>query len=476
MRTWIQLLWPWLLAQALAAQPLTLTEVIQRTIQHHPKMRGVALVRQLAEAKVTEKEGAFDPSLVAASEYLRYQSPTAPGKAKLADDQLLGVQIQDVAGWKLMTGYRRNQGQTKAPDSLTGEGGEFFVEFKLPLLRGLNVNEKQTALEQARAGLSLAEALNKVVRLDTLLAASTAYWDWCAACTEWSLLQRNLRLAEVRAGQVSQRVAAGDLPRVNEIEAGQELQRRLEAVAKAERGVQKSVFKLALYLWNSDGEAASLPRPEQAVLTFPEEMMAALGPSACPVAEPAGLARGELQEAELQSLQQRPELSQIAFQREIVDLDRKLAENDRLPALDLTLGPGLDMGYQSIGLTYKVGLQLTVPLANRSADGRLRAARLKSDKLDLDQVLEIQRILNEVRDSASQLEASQNRLVPALESLRLALKLEEAERLKFRLGDSTLFLVNQRERNTVSEALKIVEIFRDGLKARAILEASAGRL
>jgi outer membrane protein TolC len=465
----------WLLAAGAGAQPLLLERVIQMASQQHPKMRGVELIRQLAEAKVTEKEGAFDPALLLGSEYLRYNSPSAPGKPKLADDHLLGVQIQDVAGWKLMTGYRLNRGEVKSPDSLTGQGGEFFLEFKLPVLRGLGTNEKQTALEQAKVGRQLAEGLARVVRLEVLLTASTAYWDWCAACTDMLLIERNLKLAEVRAGQVEARIQAGDLPRIDGVEAQQEVERRRETLEKARRNVQKSLFKLSLYLWNSQGQAESLPGADQAVLLFPHD----LGEQILPGVKPPRVDLAttvDLGQAELQALQMRPELRQIQFEKEIVALDGRLAENDRLPALDLTLGPGLDMGAKSIGLSYKVGVQLTIPLATRNADGRIQGARIKSDKLELDQVLEIQRILSEVRDAASLVEASQARALPALRSLQLALQLEEAERIRFGLGDSTVFLVNQRERASLSEAQKLVEIWSDGLKGKALLEAAVGRL
>lgn len=178
----------------------------------------------------------------------------------------------------------------------------------------------------------------------------------------------------------------------------------------------------------------------------------------------------------MESLSQRPELREIEFQKDAVELDRSLAENDRLPVLDLSLGPGLDTGRQGIGLTYKVGLQLVIPLANRSADGRLLGARWKSEKLNLDQVLEVQRILTEVRDAASVIAASRARLTPALDSLKLALQLEEAERLKYSLGDSTLFLVNQRERASLVEAQKLSEIWTEAQKGYSLLEAACGRL
>jgi outer membrane protein TolC len=474
MKKWILALW---LSSAAWGETLTLDHLLSRVVEHHPKLRGARLLRSIAEAKVTEKEGAFDPSLLLGTEYLRYQSPTGPGKAKFADDHLAAVQVQDIAGWKLITGYRRNRGDVKSPDNLTGEGGEFFLEFKLPLLRGLGINEKQTALAQAEVGRQIAEALATATRLEVLMVAAVAYWDWCAACTEFVLLQRNLALAEERAQQVEKRVSAGELPRIDAVEARQEVERRKESLAKSQRNIEKNLYKLAVYLWNSQGEADQLPTPAEAVLTFPGELAEPiLGPAPQPRAASARWDPSQAGKTELDALSLRPELSNLRFQRDIIELDRKLAENDRMPALDLTLGPGLDTGFKNIGLTYKVGLQLTVPLATRGPDGRMLGARLKNDKLELEQVLEIQRILSEVRDAQSMVRQAEQRQVPALESLRLALELEKAERVKFSLGDSTLFLVNQRERNTMSEALKVVEIWADGLKGQVMLEASAGRL
>ncbi len=456
------------------ASPLTLDDVILRASQHHPKMRGARLLHDMARAKITEKEGAFDPNFFATTEFLRYNSSGLP---RVSDEHDMGVQIQDISGWKLVSGYRRHQGSVKSPSSLTGEGGEFFIEFKMPLLRGLDVNPKQTQLEQAKLGLQLADALAQLTRLEVLLVASLAYWDWCGACTELSLLERNVRLAEERLAQVAVRVKSGELPRIDEVEANQEVQRRLEAVEKSRRNVQKALFKLSVYLWNSDGQSAPMPDSDQAVLTFPQELSQELrGLPLETYASRATWDPQDLAKAELDCIKQRPELREIEFEQRFVALDKALAENDLLPILDMTFGPGWDAGFKSVGATYKVGLQLTIPLANRSADGRIAAAQLKSTKLSLDQVLEIQRILAEVRDAASLVSASEARLRPALESVKLALQLEKAERLKFAVGDSTLFLVNQRERATMSEAVKLIEIWTDGLKGKALLEAASGRL
>ena len=466
------------LAQPGWGDKLHLSDVLRELESFHPKMRAAQLLPRLAAAKVLEKEGAFDPQLFLEQEWLRYQSPTAPGKAKFANDNVLGLEIQDLDGWKLRSGYRLNRGDVKSPDSLTGQGGELFVEFKMPLLRKWQVNEKRTALEQARVATRLAEGAAQLIRLELFMTTSLAYWEWCAACTNMRLTERNWKLASERAEQVEKRSKAGDLAPIDSIEARQEAVRRWEGVLKARRDAQKAALKLSLYRWLKDFRSADPPAFELAITLLPSE----LGPSLLGSAEgeecvpPSQTPKAEdLARWELESLQNRPELGQIEFEKTIISLDKSLAENDRLPILDLTLSPGLDLGSKSIGVTYKAGLQLTIPLATRGPDGRLQAASLKSDKLELDQALEVRRIVTEVRDAFSLVELGHARAETALQSLRLAQKLEEAERIKFQFGDSTLFLVNQRERATLTEAQKVIETLLDYERGLVMAQAAKGR-
>lgn len=439
-----------LTASPAVAGVLTLEEVLRRVESRHPKIRGASLMREVASQKVVEKEGAFDPSLVFDSDALRYNSS---GSAKSSFTNDLAFRQTSPSGLSFAGGVRMHRGSVKSPQSVTGEGGEYFLEFKLPLLRGLGVNEKSTAVEQARVGVSLADAEFRRVRLETLADASFAYWDWAGALQAVDLYRANLELATERADIVRVRAEAGDLPRIDVVEAEAEVARRREALALAERKLQQSGLKLAYYLFEEDpsGAAEVLPQPRQ------------LEPQEVPLQE-------------LSALEKRPELALVRFSKELVRLDAALAENDRLPLLDLVMGPGYDAGLQGIGATVKAGLILTVPLATRGPDGRLEAARLKSEKLDLETALEVRRVLLEVRDAASALEAERQRYLALQEGLDLARRLEEAERLRFELGDSTLFLVNQRERATLEASLKVLEAQAGFARAEAAFRAAGGSL
>lgn len=423
--------------------PLTLNDVLRLVERNHPKLVGVHIERQIASAKRLEQQGAFDPRVFFGSDYLRYNSTTTRGR--IAETQLsdAGFEFLTRSGIKVAGGTRYNLGRVKSPLSSTGDSGEYFVEVKIPLLRGWRINEKAVAEKQALLGEPLAEAEYQITRLDLIWKAANSYWDWVASERKLKVAKDLLALAEFRAKAVRDRLNAGDLPAIDAAEADLEVQRRQGGVVKADRDLQKNAFKLSLYLWTDDGRQSFSPEPAQVPAVW---------------REPQLFTDTQAVEAEKFALERRPELRAINFNREITQLDLDLARNDRRPQLELTLSPGRDTGFGAIGNTFKGGLNFTLPLRQRAADGRIGAVAFKLQKFDLDQRFERQRITTEVYDAYSAILTSYERYRAAAQEVALAQRLEEGEREKFRLGDSTLFLVNQRERATAEARNKLIEI------------------
>ncbi len=447
--------------QGTPSKRLTLPEVLAQVEENHPKLRGAQLVNQIASAKVLEKRGAFDPSVGLASTYQSYNSSSSPGKESDYFSNSATVFRTDPSGIKWEAGWINNQGSVKSPASSTGDAGEFFVGASVPLLRGLNINEKSVGLRQAEVVQERVTFDYKRLRLAVLLDAGSAYYNWVTSVVQREIVQENLVLAQQRAKQVAIMIEAGDRPRIDQVEADREVQKRQESLLKADRIIQKSAIKLALYLWNSEGEAQDIP---------PED----LAPRSLPESQQVDDVR--IASLQVEALDLRPELRTLRLDTSIVELDRDLAKNLRLPQLDLKLRPGADLGNNGVGLTFKAGLELVIPLATRTADGKERAASIKLEKLSLDQVEMVRRILLQVQDAAGEVEATRARLERALEVYRLNRELEEAERLKFQLGDSSLFLVNSRERSTVEAALSVLAIRNEQAQAVLLLETVSGAL
>ncbi len=438
--------------------PLLLSDVLRIVEQNHPKLIGASVQRQIASAKRLEKQGAFDPVVSFGSDYLQYNSTTTRGKAATTNATGGGVEFLTRSGVKVGIGTRFNLGRVKSPLSSTGDSGEYFVEFKVPLLRGWRINEKTAAERQALLGEPLAEAEYEVTRLDLLLTAATAYWDWVAAKQKLVVARDLLELADFRAQAVADRVKAGDLPAIDQAEAEAEVFNRREAFTKAERNLQKSAFKLSLYLWTADGRNAYSPEPEQA----PDSFNA-----------PVRFTDTQAVEGEKLALERRPELRALGLNQQITQVDLDLARNQRRPAIELSFSPGRDTGFGAIGNTFKGGIDFTLPLRQRTVDGRIGAASFKLTKLELDLRNERQKISTQVFDAVSAINTSYERYRAARQAVELNERVEAGEREKFRLGDSTLFIVNQRERATAQARLKLIEIQTEYEQAVAAFRTAA---
>ncbi len=421
---------------------LTLREVIERVEKFHPKLQSVRVERQAADAKLLEKQGAFDPVVNFNSEILRYNSTTERGKLGAAYQNDVSVEWATRSGIKYFAGARYNFGQVKSPNSFTGTGGEYFAGVALPMLRNRGINAKAIAETSARINTEIADTNTGETRLDLIEKAANDYWKWTANKQKLDISRDLFELSKQRAEQVRGRVAAGDLPPIDQTEANQEIQRRMGALVQAERSLQEAALKLSLSLWTPEGDTI-VPVAAQAPARF---------------SEPLELSDSIIADGIARAIAARPELQRVELNVRVAELDSRLARNNRRPALDLYVAPGRDTGAFAVGTTMKFGATVALPLRTREADGQLAGAELKLQKLRLETQIERARISTEVRDQASAANALHNRYLLALQELELARALEIGERTRYELGDSTLFLVNQRERHAAEAAAKIVDI------------------
>ena len=422
--------------------PLALNSFLQLVDRYYPKLNGIRVERDIADAKEQEKRGAFDPVFSSGTDWIGFNSSSSRGKRSNTQMTETVVELLDRSGIKLSGGQRFGFGSVKSPFSSTGDLGELFLSAKVPLIRDLGINPKSVAERQARFGQSLADQVVREFRFLTFNDAGSAYWQWVGAGVKLKIAQDLLRVAEQRLVFITTQFEEGIRPKIDVAEARAEVFRRKGSLEKSERDLQKAELKLSLYLWSEDGRPLGIPQ-RTALATLPEQS--------------AALSDEAIQNGIDLALQNRPELSAITVSREIVDLDLALARNERKPALDFAFGPGYDFGADGIGSTYKVGLFYSIPLRQNTADGKIAQAQAKQRKLqlELDQVtLNVQ---TEVRDAASEYNQTYLRLLAAQEELAAARELERGELDRFEEGIGTLFLVNQRERARAEAETKLVD-------------------
>ncbi len=450
----MNLAFPFLLAAAAAAAPLD--DFLARVSSAHPELRAAAAARDSADAALLERRGAFDPSLNAKFSERRFHSSSAVGKPSEAAEGEGSLDFLTRWGAKASLGGKLARGDLKTPVSPTGRDGTLSYSLSLPLLRGAFSNPRQAAERKAEYGLTVAQARWAERRLKILLGASEAWWKWAAAGRKLAVEKELLANAETRLTAVAERAKRGDLPRLAEVEAEQEVWIRRGRLLRAERGLQQAALSLSNYSWSSSGEPEALPAEDGS----PDDEAAA------PVSPE------EAASAEADALAKRPEVRALIYAREAARVDQSLARNSILPQLDALWMQGDDRGGSGIGPVHRVGVELSVPLFFRAGRGALRQARYSIDGLDWTERALRQRIVNEVRDAVSAVNAEAARLEAARREAELAARMEKAERAALDLGDSTIFLVNQRERAAAEARARVVDVLADYRAARAALTAA----
>ncbi len=440
--------------QGANSTPLNLTQVetsqlslnsFLRTVDaNFPKMVSVRLESNLANSKAQEKRGAFDPVFSFNSDFIRYNPSSAPGKAYETQMSEGTIEVLDRSGAKLAVGARLNNGRVKSPGNSTGDWGEYFVSAKIPLIRDRLTNAKTVAEKQALLGVPLADQFIRQTRFDVLQKAGDVYWDWVGAGEKLRINQALYDLAVDRAKFIKLRVEAGANPAIDNAEANAEVFRRKGSLEKAERDLQKSELKLQFFLWNQQtiAEPKPLQRTRLPLLASQFELPT----------------QNAIEAGKNTALMERPELLGIQLSRDLFSLDLALAENERKPALDFTLGPGTDLGGGGIGLTYKTGLFYSIPLRQNTADGRIIQVQVKLQKLDLEEKQTRQGILIEVSDAVSSLKQTLERVKAAELEVTAARELERGEKIRFDNGSSTLFLINQRERGRAEAEIRYADV------------------
>lgn len=449
-------------SQTSFSNPLEEAMVLAAVDQFYPELQMARIEARKASAKRLEKQGTFDPKLEGRSEWARYNSSSDAGKAQ-------DIQVTDVAvtlptrfGASLSAGYMVANGDVKTPYSPTGGGGEAYWGLRLPLLQGAWFNTASVAERQALLGERWAEQLLAQKRLAILNKALQAYWQWVAAVGKYRIEQDLLALADFRVGAIQKRATAGDLPTIAVTEAQQELALRQGRLVRAERDVQEKAFKLNGFLWQSADTLASTPQLTQAPMPLLTNM------TAPPVTA--------VEEGKLTALQKRPELQALSLTQSVAKLERSLARNLLLPKVDGYIQQGFETGSKSVSPTFRAGVSVSVPLRYRKQLGELRQAELELEKLTAQQRWLMGQVFIEVMDSVSFWGQTVAQATAAEAEVSFAQTVEAGERKRFELGDSTLFMVNQRERFTAEARQRFVDVLAQSYYARTLYQVVTNTL
>ncbi len=436
---------------------------LQTVLQHHPVASQARLLSEVAKQELRLARGFLDPEIKGAYEEKNFQGSNYY--------QMFGTSVE-VPFWigDLKAGFDQNSGPRLAEDRYTIDPGVSYLGLTVPILRGLIIDERRTAILQARAFQTIAEG-EQVSRINKLLLAATKdYWEWAFTFERYRLLSEALDLSLFRFNAIKERALQGDAAFIDTLEAFLQVQNF--DIASQQAGVDFTNMRLILstYLWNEE----MLPM-QLSSNTYPSWETAE---NSLPNAESVDELR---RFAEINH----PEIRKISGKSEQLDVERRMAVEKFKPQLNVNYnylwgGLGAPSNIETSNRNWdrsaKFGFDYKVPIIFRSERAKWQLARLKIRDVDLERQQlnrdiqnQIDNIYNELT-TQDRLKVIQNDIVRNNEALR------NAELRKFENGESSLFLINTREVTLVNSRIKLYEILSKYAKNLMMLRWAAGNM
>jgi HAE1 family hydrophobic/amphiphilic exporter-1 len=126
--------------------------------------------------------------------------------------------------------------------------------------------------------------------------------------------------------------------------------------------------------------------------------------------------------------------------------------------------------------TVQVGVQMSLPIRNRTANANLSVAVAEGKRLKNQQMLVEMAVVADVRNSAQALAAVEARFHSASRARDTAEEQYQSEQRQFKAGTSTLFLVLQRQTDMIAARQRELRAQADVGRAIADLERATGEV
>lgn len=477
-------------------RPMTLREAIALALQNNKDIEVARQNVRASEFDLTAVRGAFDPRFSSTDYYERDVTPSSSilnagvnGATTQAGfystSRIEGLLPKGGGGYRL--DFSSNRVTTdnllaslnpQYPTSLT-------LNFTQPLLRGFRFDQNRRQIEIAKKNLNLTDSQFRQRAVETITNVQRAYWDLVFSLRNLQI-QRDAVVDARRQLEHNKRlVAEGSLAPIDVVAAEAQISGFEQSVYTALEDVERAENNLK----NLIAENRNAPLWSQSIV--PTDDVSVQPPAA------------SLDEAMSAALQNRQELQQSDLQRQINEIDQKFFREQTKPQVDLTasygvqglagtfnptsttifsassqatfnrvnelsqlnglpplpatpvqtLNPNLIGGYvQSVENlianrypTFRAGVQISIPLRNRTAEAQLGrslvdAARIRVQREQIEQNVQI-----DVRNSLQAIRTAQSRLIAASAARAASEQQYESEQRKLDAGQSTVFLVLERQ-------------------------------
>lgn len=505
-------------------QPLSLREALGLALENNKDIEVARHNVKIAEFDLKGAHGAYDPKLTSTSYFERIENPIS---SFLSGGTNGSVTTSDY------TANLRLEGQTPAFggnyrfdfSSIRQTTDNQFVplspqyptaltfNYTQPLVRGLRFDNNRRQIEIAKKNLSMTDAQFRQRAIETITAVQRAYWDLVFALRNLQVQKDAVSDSRTQLEHNKRLVAEGALAPIDIVAAEaqvagfeQALFSSLEEVSRSENNLKNLISEnRQAEIWN--------------VSIVPTDSVDVLTPQI------------SLPDALKLAMENRPELQQTNVIREINQIDQKYFREQTKPAVDLIgsyglvglagllsstavnpitssniavrdrvnelsvlaglpvipivpsqFSPDLLGGYgKSLANlaanrygNFRVGVQINLPLRNRTAEAQLgrslvEGQRIATQREQLEQAIQV-----DVRNALQAVHSGEARLRAASIARQASEQQYQSEQRKLDAGQSTVFLVLERQTSLTTARGNELRAQTDLNKAIAELQRAIG--
>ncbi|MGI8917016.1 MAG: TolC family protein [Pyrinomonadaceae bacterium] len=477
-------------------RPIALREALALALENNKEIELARDNVKIAEFDLLGSRGAYDPRFSSSSYFERIESPISSflsggtNGSVVQNDYTANARFEGLAP-RFGGNYRiefssirltsNNQFAALNPQYPTA----LTFTYAQPLLRGLKFDNNRRLIEIAKKNLSLSDAQFRQRAIETITGVQRAYWDLVFGLRNLQIQRDAVRDARTQLEHNKRLVTEGALAPIDVVAAEaqvagfeQTLFSALEEVSRSENNLKNLIaVDRQSEIWS-----VSLIPTDDVELPPPPSI--------------------SLEEALRAALENRPELQQSNLVREVNEIDQKYFREQTKPQLDLVgsygmvglagsisggvnpftsssqelrdrvnllsqnsglprltdppaqaLAPELLGGYaQSIQNlfgnryhNYRVGFQINLPLRNRTAEAQLGRSLVEGRKIATQRQQLEQSIQVDVRNALQVVRSASARLRAASVAREAGEQQYASEQRKLDAGQSTVFLVLDRQ-------------------------------
>jgi len=445
--------------QEVTPEVLSLNEYLAYVKSFHPVVKQANLVINEGEAKLLKARGAFDPKLEVDMDRKEFKGTDYYDKLNAA------FKIPTWYGLEFKAKYEENTGVFLNPESTVPEEGLYSVGVSLSLARGLLTNRRMAMLKQAKLFNNQVAADRQLLVNDILYEAAQTYFKWLKTYNDKQVYDSFLYNAEFRLEGIIKSYEAGEFPAVDTLEAGIIVQTRKLAYENARMLHVKASLELGTFLWLEDNTPIELQDnvvPDTSTLVTVDEALNTSGIN-----------------LDMMNLEEHPKLRSLGYKYEGLLVEKRLMANNLLPRIDLEYNlysetPGNIDSYNTGD--YRAGLNINFPLFLRKERGDLKLAKAKVQSTEFEIAATRVNLRNKIDAISQEMESYLLQNAMTENMVRDYERLLRAEERKFFLGESFLFLINNRESKLIEARLKANEIENKYFNSKARLFNTLGFL